>query len=122
MFCSEHEPLALLIELTPKLAKKKFREEIYKTWDYKCGYCGDNATSLDHIVPRFRSGSSNRNNLLPACRRCNASKASSPVETWYQEQDFFCQVKMDKIKDWMTQEVVDLFGYHNNQSKFQLVV
>ena len=122
MFNCEQDPLALLIELTPKLAKKRYRHSIYEAWEHKCGYCGDNATSLDHIVPRFRSGSSNRNNLLPACRRCNASKASSPVEAWYQEQDFFCQVKMDKIKDWMTQEVVDLFGYHNNQSKCQLVV
>jgi hypothetical protein len=43
MFASEHEPLALLVELTPKLAKKRFRDDIYKAWNHKCGYCEDNS-------------------------------------------------------------------------------
>ena len=111
MFASEHEPLALLVELTPKLAKKRFREAIDKAWDYKCGYCNDPATSLDHIVPRFKSGSSNRHNLLPACRRCNSNKASTQIQTWFEQQDFFTQARMDRIKTWMSQEAVDLFAH-----------
>jgi 5-methylcytosine-specific restriction endonuclease McrA len=111
MFCDEHAPLALLVELTPKSAKKRFRESIYIAWDYECAYCGDPATSLDHIVPRFKSGSSNRNNLIPACRRCNSNKASNTVEAWYRQQDFFNQVRMEKIEAWMSQEVVDIFSY-----------
>ena len=103
MFSDENAPLALLIEVTPRLAKKRFRDDIYKSWDYKCGYCEDVATSLDHIVPRFKSGSSNRNNLIPACRRCNTNKASSKMEDWYEQQDFFTQARMDKIKSWMDQ-------------------
>lgn len=109
MFADEHAPLALLVEITPKLAKKRFREDIYKTWDYKCAYCEEPATSLDHIVPRFKSGSSNRNNLIPACRRCNSNKASTEIETWYSQQEFFTQARMEKIKFWMTQEILDLF-------------
>jgi hypothetical protein len=104
MFSCEHEPLALLLELTPKLAKKRFRQAIYDSWDCKCGYCGDEATSLDHIIPRFKSGSSNRHNLVPACCRCNTSKASSEMETWYQNQSFFTQEKLNVIKHWMQQE------------------
>jgi hypothetical protein len=111
MFSCEHEPLALLLELTPKLAKKRFRQAIYDSWDCRCGYCGDEATSLDHIIPRFKSGSSNRNNLLPACRRCNTSKASELMETWYKKQEFFNQAKMDRIKTWTSQEAIDLFVY-----------
>lgn len=114
MFSCEQEPLALLIELTPKLAKKRYRQSIYEAWDYKCGYCGEEATSLDHIVPRFKSGSSNRYNLLPACRRCNSNKASTPVETWYLQQPFFNQCRMEKIKAWMTEEAVDLFFSRSN--------
>jgi len=114
MFCSEHEPLALLLELTPKLAKKRFRQAIYEAWNNSCGYCGENATSLDHIVPRFKSGSSNRNNLLPCCRRCNESKASRKMEEWYSKQDFFTQAKMDNIHVWMSREAVDLFVYQVN--------
>lgn len=113
MFADEHAPLALLVEITPKLAKKRFREDIYKNWDHSCVYCGDTATSLDHIVPRFKSGSSNRNNLVPACRRCNSNKASSKMEEWYQQQEFFEQARLDRIKAWMSQDVIDLFCYEN---------
>ena len=120
MFNCEQDPLALLIELTPKLAKRRFRQSIYEAWDCKCGYCEEPATSLDHIVPRFKSGSSNRNNLIPACRRCNSNKASSSMEEWYRQQDFFCEVKLQKIKGWMSQEIIDLHSYDHlsNQVKF----
>ena len=111
MFSDENAPLALLIEVTPKLAKKRFRDDIYKSWDYKCGYCDDVATSLDHIVPRFKSGSSNRNNLIPACRRCNSNKGSTEVETWYRQQDFFTQAKMERISSWMSQDFIDIFSF-----------
>jgi hypothetical protein len=104
MFNCEQDPLALLIELTPKLAKKRYRQSIYEAWDCKCGYCGEEATSLDHIVPKFRSGSSNRNNLIPACRRCNTNKASNQMEEWYEQQSFFSFAKIKKIKDWMNSE------------------
>jgi hypothetical protein len=117
MFCDEHAPLALLVELTPKLAKKRFRESIYEAWNYECAYCGDKATSLDHVIPRFKSGSSNRNNLIPACRRCNSNKASSPLEEWYQLQEYFNQAKMERIKAWMSQEVVDIFSYSSHVLK-----
>jgi hypothetical protein len=104
MFSCEQEPIALLLELSPKLAKKRYRESIYQAWGYKCGYCGDNATSLDHIIPRFKSGSSNRNNLLPACRSCNANKASSKMEEWFLSQPFFTQEKLDRINAWIDNE------------------
>ena len=83
MFRDEQEPLTLLLELSPRLAKKRYRQSIYEAWHHQCGYCGEMATSLDHIVPRFRSGSSNRNNLVPACRSCNANKGSKNMKDWY---------------------------------------
>ena len=101
MFNCENEPLALLVELTPKLAKKRYRESIYEAWEHKCGYCSAPATSLDHIIPKFSSGSGYRNNLLPACRSCNANKASSCMEVWYKAQDFFSNERFSRIKIWM---------------------
>jgi 5-methylcytosine-specific restriction endonuclease McrA len=112
MFNCEQEPLSLLLELTPKLAKKRYRQSIYDAWDHKCGYCEDQATSLDHIVPRFRSGSSNRNNLLPCCKRCNANKASSKMEEWYPQQTYYTEVRMNRIEAWIHQEIIDLFTYN----------
>jgi len=111
MFCSQDEPLALLVELKPKLAKKRFREEIYKAWNYKCGYCNEPATSLDHIIPRFKSGSSNRNNLIPCCRKCNANKASNEMEQWFKQQEYFTEEKLAKIKNWTKDEVINLSSF-----------
>ena len=100
MFNNEQEPLSLLIEITPKLAKRRYRQSIYEAWDHCCGYCGDKATSLDHIVPRFKSGSSNRNNLVPACRRCNQNKASHDMEEWYRQQDYFSEERLERLVAW----------------------
>jgi 5-methylcytosine-specific restriction endonuclease McrA len=111
MFNCEQEPLSLLIELTPKLAKKRYRQSIYEAWNHKCAYCKADATSLDHIIPRFKSGSSNRNNLVPACRSCNSNKASHKMEEWYTKQEFYDEAQMEKICCWMTQEVIDIFQY-----------
>ena len=108
MFNCENEPLALLVELTPKLAKKRYRESIYEAWEHKCGYCSAPATSLDHIIPKFSSGSSYRNNLIPACRSCNANKASLKMEDWYRTQDFFSEEQLLKIKVWTNEDLSNL--------------
>jgi len=107
MFKTEHEPLALLVELTPRLAKRRFREEIYKDWKYKCAYCGDNATSLDHIIPKFKSGCSSRHNLVPACRRCNANKGSDEMQQWYKKQEFFSLEKLEQIYCWIKSNTLE---------------
>ena len=120
MFNSEQDPLSLLIEITPKLAKKRYRQSIYEAWDHCCGYCGDKATSLDHIVPRFKSGSNNRNNLVPACRRCNQNKASHDMKEWYQQQAYFCPERLAKIVTWQEQEVIDIFVYNNEIESINL--
>lgn len=120
MFNCEQDPLSLLIEITPKLAKKRYRQSIYEAWDHCCGYCGDKATSLDHIIPRFKSGSSNRNNLVPACRRCNQNKASASMEEWYRQQEFFCPDRLNKLIAWKEQEVIDIFVYNNEIASMNL--
>lgn len=112
MFNCEQDPLSLLLELTPKLAKRRYRQSIYEAWNCKCGYCGNEATSLDHIIPRFRSGSSNRNNLLPACQKCNNQKGSEKMEEWYIQQSYFCEQKLTRIKSWMSQGSIDIFAYN----------
>lgn len=121
MFNCEQEPIALLLELSPKLAKKRYRESIYQAWDHKCGYCEEPATSLDHIIPRFKSGSSNRNNLIPACRKCNASKASSKMEEWFLAQEFFSEQKLSRINNWINQNQIDHSGIYplNTQISYQ---
>ena len=113
MFNCEREPLALLVELTPKLAKRRYRESIYEAWNHCCGYCNEPATSLDHIVPKFKSGSSHRNNLIPACRSCNKNKASLKMEDWYLSQKFFNEDQLLKINKWINQDMTSSLGYNS---------
>jgi len=120
MFNCEQDPLSLLLELTPKSAKRRYRQAIYESWGYQSGYCGNEATSLDHIIPRFRSGSSNRNNLLPACQKCNNQKGSEKMEDWYSQQTYFCEQKLTRIKSWMTQGTIDIFAYNTTNTTPEL--
>ena len=110
MFRTENEPLVLLIELTPRLAKRRFRQCIYEAWDHNCAYCGDHATSLDHIVPKFKSGSSAWFNLVPACLSCNGHKGSEDMETWYRKQDFFCEKNYELIIAWTKGDKIEFIA------------
>ena len=55
-----------------------------------CLYCGstitakpgDSGCELDHVVPRSGGGSSKRENLVAACRRCNSEKGNLPFSIW----------------------------------------
>jgi 5-methylcytosine-specific restriction endonuclease McrA len=40
----------------------------------RCQYCGRPAESIDHVVPRSRGGRHEWDNVVAACRRCNAAK------------------------------------------------
>lgn len=42
--------------------------------DPLCTYCGSPADSIDHIIPVTKGGTSDRENLTPACRSCNSKK------------------------------------------------
>ena len=110
MFRTENEPLVLLIELTPRLAKRRFRQCIYEAWDHKCAYCGDHATSLDPIIPKFKAGRSAWFNLVPACLRCNGNKGSEDLEEWYYKQDFFCEKKLERIIEWTKGDKIEFIS------------
>jgi 5-methylcytosine-specific restriction endonuclease McrA len=40
----------------------------------RCQYCSGSAESIDHVVPRSRGGGHTWDNVVAACRRCNAAK------------------------------------------------
>ena len=47
-----------------------------------CQYCGGRAETMDHVVPRSRGGVHSWENVVAACRRCNAVKRDRlPSET-----------------------------------------
>jgi 5-methylcytosine-specific restriction endonuclease McrA len=52
------------------------RKAIFARDNGRCQYCGSNAESIDHVVPRSRGGEHIWTNVVACCRKCNTIKAS----------------------------------------------
>ncbi len=50
------------------------RRAVFLRDDHRCQYCGSPAEDVDHVMPRSRGGEHRWENVVAACRRCNASK------------------------------------------------
>ena len=53
---------------------RSIRERILRRDGYICQYCGQEADTVDHVIPRRLGGLDNDENLLSACYKCNLSK------------------------------------------------
>lgn len=51
-------------------------------WGPGCVFCGAEATTRDHLVPKSRGGTDHLSNLRPCCRPCNALKADMTPAEW----------------------------------------
>lgn len=59
------------------------RSSVLERDRWTCRYCGaDNATQVDHVVPQSRGGPNTSDNLVAACRPCNASKGARTPDEW----------------------------------------
>lgn len=47
-----------------------------------CAYCNQPATTIDHVIPLVRGGTSYEGNLTPACLRCNSAKGRKLISEW----------------------------------------
>jgi 5-methylcytosine-specific restriction endonuclease McrA len=56
------------------------RRAIFARDGGRCVYCGNAATSIDHVIPRSRGGGHNWENVVAACHRCNHAKADKPLK------------------------------------------
>lgn len=75
-----------LTDLTLTLAEWR---EILAQYDHRCAYCGSNRDiTMDHQVPIQRGGRHDKENVVPACRQCNASKRDMTVAEWIAEGGF----------------------------------
>jgi 5-methylcytosine-specific restriction endonuclease McrA len=68
----------------PADVTKQDLQDILASADGACTYCGDHFAKLeiDHVDPVCAGGTLNRDNILPACRTCNASKNAADVCDW----------------------------------------
>lgn len=84
-----HSP-SLVVELPAAVVLKQYAHRPYKKLDAscatrdgillrdkkRCGYCGDKANTIDHVLPRSRGGTDSWYNLIAACESCNGRKAN----------------------------------------------
>lgn len=60
----------------PKWSKRR----LFARDNYKCGYCGQEGTTIDHILPVSRGGLSTWENTIAACFPCNNAKDNMTPE------------------------------------------
>ena len=63
----------------PRLSRdyKRVRLQVLARDGYVCYYCGQDATTVDHVIPIVKGGDPiSHDNMVAACRRCNSSKGS----------------------------------------------
>ncbi len=58
------------------------RKAIFARDEHVCQYCGARSTSLtiDHVIPKDRGGTSEWNNLVCCCTKCNNLKGNRTPE------------------------------------------
>jgi hypothetical protein len=74
------------VALLPPEAQDMLMEE----FGGKCAYCGDLATTWDHIEPVSEGGDTTPGNIVPACVSCNSSKKCNDVIEWLDKNGLGC--------------------------------
>lgn len=54
-----------------------------------CAYCGKEADTIDHIIPRNKNGSDDENNLVPCCKSCNSSKKDKDLADFLNDSFYY---------------------------------
>jgi len=55
---------------------KQQRLRVLERDQWICSYCGEQATEVDHVIPRKVGGDHSMDNLVASCRRCNLAKGA----------------------------------------------
>lgn len=79
----------------------------------ECAYCGRSQSrsvklTKDHVIPVSKGGLTNRANIIPACTRCNSSKANHDLDEWYVKQEFYNDGRKERIDRWLEKTVQGL--------------
>ena len=86
-------------------------EQALSHFYHECAYCGKKSDEQmeeygellhrEHFTPLSSGGGYTHNNIIPACKGCNASKSNKDFFVWYPEQKFYSKQKEDKILDYL---------------------
>lgn len=77
--------------------------EMLNFFDYKDAYTNEVITnlSIDHIVPLSKNGINEIYNIVVCNASTNKRKYTKNMESWYKDQDFFSEERLQKIYKWI---------------------
>ena len=82
-------------------------DQLWRRWvqfDHCCAYCGvDGDLQIEHVIPISKGGEHHLGNIVPACQRCNYSKHTREVQSWYRSQPFFDETRWHQIQSLLAQ-------------------
>lgn len=95
-----HKRLALARSVEYNLDEFDYIKTV-KFFKNSCAYCGvsqdESSLEKDHLIPLAKQGSYTRDNIVPACRRCNARKSNKNFEEWYIEYDKYNHDRFNRV-------------------------
>jgi 5-methylcytosine-specific restriction endonuclease McrA len=56
---------------------KSIRRAVFAAKGRVCVWCGQPATTVDHVIPAAAGGQATLDNLVPSCARCNFSRGAA---------------------------------------------
>ncbi|MEK0338211.1 MAG: HNH endonuclease, partial [Nitrosopumilus sp.] len=69
----------------------KLRFEIFKRDEFTCQYCGRKSPEVilevDHIIPKSKDGTDEKENLTTSCFECNRGKGRTLLDTILKDKD-----------------------------------
>lgn len=89
-------------------------EEALKAFDYKCAYCSSvEKIEREHFIALNRGGEYTKDNIIPACLKCNRNKSDKDFFEWYPETENYSMERVNKILKYL--------GYKNNTQQLTLL-
>jgi 5-methylcytosine-specific restriction endonuclease McrA len=62
---------------------QRVRKEVLERDYYTCHYCGQEANTVDHVIPISKGGTDEATNMVAACIKCNSGKRDRMTPTFF---------------------------------------
>lgn len=71
-------------------------------FNHQCAYCDcTEKLEQEHVIPVSKGGHYTLDNIIPACRSCNASKNNKSLEEWYINHESYSEERLKAIYQYL---------------------